>query len=129
MYKIEQKSYGVKLVFSGFLREAEMVSWQTEMLGLLKELPESFGMLIDMREMTAMPAKSQEIVMTTQKIFKSRIIRSATVTKSVITDLQSKRIGTVSGVNETKRFINAIDKPDWEASAINWIKNGVDPNP
>jgi hypothetical protein len=128
MYKIEQKNYGIKLIFSGFLREAEMVSWQAEMLNLLKELPKSFGMLIDMREMTAMPAKSQEIVMKTQRIFKPRVIRSTTVTSSVITDIQSKRIGTASGVNETKKFINAIDIADWEERAINWIESGVDPN-
>jgi hypothetical protein len=128
MYKIEQKEYGVKLIFSGFLREAEMVSWQSEMLKLLHELPKSFGMLIDMCEMTAMPAKSQEIVMQTQKLFKSRITRSATVTSSIITDMQSKRIGTASGVCETKKFINAADTADWEEKAINWIENGVDPN-
>jgi hypothetical protein len=91
------------------LREAEMLSWQSEMLNLLKELSKSFGVLIDSREMTAMPAKSQEILMQTQKIFKSRIIRSATVTCSVITDIQSKRIGTASGVCGTKKFINATD--------------------
>jgi hypothetical protein len=128
MYKVEQKEYGVKLIFSGFLRETEMQSWQFEMLNLLKELPESFGMFIDMREMTAMPAKSQEIVKRTQKIFKARVTRSATVTSSVITDLQSKRIGSASGVNETKIFINAIDIADWEEKAIAWIERGIDPN-
>jgi hypothetical protein len=127
MYKIEQKNYGVKLIFSGFLRETEMLSWQTEMLNLLKDLSDSFGMLIDMREMTALPAKSQEIVMKTQKIFKPRVVRSTTVTHSVITDIQSKRIGTASGVNETKRFINAMDTPDWEERAVNWIEKGVEP--
>jgi|VirMetMinimDraft_7_1064189.scaffolds.fasta_scaffold07398_2 hypothetical protein len=128
MYKIEQKEYGVKLIFSGFLRETEMQSWQFEMLNLLKELPESFGMLIDMREMTAMPAKSQEVVKRTQKIFKARVIRSATITSSIITDIQSKRIGSASGVNETKRFINAANIADWEDKAIAWIQNGIDPN-
>lgn len=128
MYKVEQKKYGVKLIFAGFLREAEMQSWQSEMLNLLNELPESFGMLIDMREMTAMPAKSQEILIATQKIFKSKVIRSATVTNSIITDIQSKRIGSKSGVNDTKKFINAIETTDWEDKAVDWIENEVDPN-
>ena len=128
MYKTERKSYGLKLIFSGFLREAEMLSWKSEMLNLLTELPESFGMLIDMREMTAMPAKSQEVLMVTQKKFKPRITRSVTITNSIITDIQSKRIGAASGVNETKKFINALDTANWERKAINWIENGVDPN-
>jgi len=128
MYKVEQKSYGVKLTFAGFLREAEMQSWQSEMLNLLNELPESFGMLIDMREMTAMPAKSQEILIATQKVFKPKVIRSATVTNSIITDIQSKRIGSKSGVNDTKKFINAIEITDWENKAVDWIENEVDPN-
>lgn len=128
MYKIEQKNYGVKLIFLEFLREAEMVSWQSEMLKLLHELSKSVGMLIDMCEMTAVTAKNQEIVMKTQKLFKTRITRSATVTHSVITDLQSKRIGAASGVCETKKFINAEDTADWENKAINWIENRVDPN-
>lgn len=128
MYTIEQKDYGIKLTFSGFIRESEMLSWQTEMLPLLDVLPESFGMLIDMREMTALPAKSQEVLVATQKRFKPRVIRSATVIKSIITDIQSKRINTISGVNETKRYINAAEVSNWEVKAIDWIKKGIEPN-
>lgn len=128
MYKIEKKNYGIKLTFSGFLREAEMLSWQSEVLNLLKKFPEPFGVLIDMREMDAMPAKSQEVVKRTQRIFKSRVIRSVTVTNSVITDIQSKRIGNASGVNDTKRFINSMDVADWEAQAIAWVEKGIEPN-
>lgn len=129
MYTIEQKDYGIRLTFSGFLRESELLSWQAEMLPLLDELPASFGMLIDMREMTALPAKSQEVMVATQKRFKSRVIRSVTVIKSVITDIQSKRINNISGVNETKRYINAAEVSDWETKAINWIQKGIEPNP
>lgn len=125
MYKIEQQSYGLKLTFAGFIREAEMITWQAEIFPLLELLPPSFGMLIDMSEMEAMPSKSQEILMATQKTFKPRIKRSATVTKSAITNIQSKRIGNKSGVNETKIFIDATHTPDWEEQAINWIKNGI----
>ncbi|WMX16913.1 MULTISPECIES: hypothetical protein [unclassified Aureispira] len=128
MYNVEQKDYGVKLTFAGFLRETEMKAWQSEMLTLLDELPPSFGMLIDMIEMTAMPAKSQEILMATQKKFKPRISRSATITNSVITDMQSKRICTKTGVINTKIFINASETPDWEEKAIDWIENGVYPS-
>ncbi|MGH1337561.1 MAG: hypothetical protein ACRBFS_15665 [Aureispira sp.] len=127
MYKIEQKSYGLKLTFAGFIREVEITDWQAEMLPLLKTLPPSFGMLIDMCEMTAMPTKSQEIIMATQKNFKSRVTRSATITKSTITNIQSKRISNKSGVNETKVFIDAALTPDWETQAIDWIENGTPP--
>ena len=128
MYKIEQQSYGLKLTFAGFIREAEITAWQAEMITLLELLPPSFGILIDMCEMTAMPSKSQEILMVTQKTFKPRVKRSATITKSAITNIQSKRIGNKSGVNETKIFIDAAHTPNWEEHAVNWITDGIQPS-
>lgn len=127
MYKIEQKDYGIKLTFSGLIRAGEMKSWQVEMIKLLKRLPETFGMLIDMREMQALPQESQGIMVSTQKIFKPRVERSATIVSKVITNIQFKRIGNQSKVNETKIFINALDEPNWEEVAKLWIVHAVAP--
>lgn len=125
MYKIATEDYGIKLVFAGFIREDEMKAWQSEMVVLLKTLPEKFGMLIDMREMEAIPSKSQEVLMMTQKMFKPRVLRSASVTATVITNLQFKRMGDKTKVNESKIFINALEVPNWEEVAIKWIVDGV----
>lgn len=127
MYTIQKEDYGVRLTFAGFIREVEMKKWAEEIFSLLEQLPSSFGMFIDMREMTAMPAKSQEILLATQKTFKPRVERSASITASAITNIQSKRIGNISGVNATKLFVDATETPNWEEVAINWITKGINP--
>ncbi|BDS12438.1 hypothetical protein [Aureispira anguillae] len=127
MYIVERKDYGVKITFAGFIREKEMKAWQLEMVKLLKTLPDKFGMLIDMREMKAIPAESQQILMATQKIFKPHVLRSASITAAAITNMQFKRMGDKTKVNETKIFINALEVPNWEEVGETWIVKGTAP--
>ena len=129
MYKIEQKDYGVKLTFSGFIRKNEMESWREEMINLLDNLPPKFGILADLTELKPLPVESQEALTKTQAIFKDKVIRSATVTRIDFTDMQFKRLGQVSGVNDTKKFLNATKTPNWEELCLEWITNGTDPSP
>lgn len=129
MYKIEQKDYGIKLIFSGFIRKTEMESWSEEMIDLLTILPPKFGILVDMTGLKPLPVESQEALTKTQTIFKEKVIRSATVTNIDFTDMQFKRLGQISGVNDTKKFLNSSKSPDWESLSLDWITNGTDPTP
>lgn len=129
MYKIERKDYGIKLVFSGFIRKEEMESWSNEMIHLSKSLPSKFGMLIDTTELKPLPVESQEALTSTQITFREKITRSVTITNMDVTNMQLKRLGEVSGINDTKKFLDASKFSNWEHLSLNWIVNGVDPCP
>ncbi len=128
MYKIEKKNYGLKLTFEGFIQSEEIQEWSKEMVGLLENMPDTFGMLIDMRRLKPLPAESQMAMETVQKLFAKRVQRSATIVDNVITNMQFKRIGKKTGVNQTKIYIDASKSNDWETAGRLWITKAIEPN-
>lgn len=127
MYKIETKDYGIKLTFADFIIRKEIEEWSEKIILFLDQLPDRFGMLIDMRELKPLPVECQEIMEKTQLKFKTRVVRSATIVNNIITDMQFKRIGKKTGVNSHKIFIDASKVDNWEEIGVNWIVNGVKP--
>ncbi len=128
MYKIEKKNYGLKLTFEGFIQSEEIQEWSKEMVDLLENMPDTFGMLIDMRRLKPLPAESQMAMETVQKLFAKRVQRSATIVDNVITNMQFKRIGKKTGVNQTKIYIDASKSNDWETAGRLWITKAIEPN-
>ncbi len=128
MYKIEIKDYGFKVTFSDFLHKEDVQGYKDELGKTLDALPEKFGILVDMRTMKPLAPESQETLTSSQKLVSDRLTRSATIVDSAIINMQFKRLSKKSGVIDSKRFIDASKVPDWEKKAVDWIKNGVDPN-
>ncbi|UXX78987.1 hypothetical protein N7E81_16660 [Reichenbachiella carrageenanivorans] len=128
MYKIEQKSYGYYLTFSGFIKQEEMQEWYEESLELLEKSPENFGLFADLREMKPLPAESQRIMEEGQMNYKRKgMERSVVVLSSAISTMQFKRIAKTTGIDEWERYIDASSNGNWEAIGISWIKDGIDP--
>ncbi len=127
MYKIEQKDYGVKITFAGFIQEEEMLAYKKEFRTVLDALPEKFGLLSDMREMKPMPPESQKIFNANPELVTTRLTRTATIVNSALVKMQSKRMVEEWKVSDSKRYIDASKTADWEAVAVGWIVNGVEP--
>lgn len=127
MYKIERKDYGVKITFAGFIQKDEMLAYKKEFKLMLDLLPEKFGIFSDIREMKPMPADSQKIFNANPELVTPRLTRSATIVNSSVVKIQSKRLVKEWKVSDSKRYIDASITKDWEAKAIDWIKNGVEP--
>ena len=41
---------------------------------------------------------------------------------------QFKLIAQKTGIYDFERYIDASSTPNWESKAIDWIKNGIDPD-
>lgn len=127
MYKIERKNYGVKITFSGFVKEEEMLVYKKEFRAMLDQLPEKFGIFSDMREMKPMPPESQKIFNANPELVTGRLTRSATIVNSALVKIQSKRMVEEWKVSDSKRYIDASKTSNWEEVAVDWIVNGTEP--
>jgi len=129
MYKIEETSYGYRLTFEGFVKKTEINEWYNESLEILREAPDKFGVLADLRTMKTLPMESQDKLEAGQKHFKQKgMTRSAVILDNPIIAMQFKRIGKNSGIYQWERYLDASTTKDWESRAIKWIEDNIDPD-
>jgi hypothetical protein len=131
MYKIEKKDFGFQLTFADRVDVAEMTRWRTDAQAALTGAPPSFGVLIDMRTLKpgGIQPDAQKIMADGQGLFhQAGMQRSCVILQSATVTMQFERIARQSGIFAFKRYINAVEKPDWEPKAIAWIRNRIDPN-
>ena len=130
MFKIDKKDYGFHLIFSGFIQLSEMKQWANEFGGEVQKLGGAkYGVLVDMRELKPLPKDAQEFMTQGQLAArKGGMERSAIILNDTIVMMQFKRLAYESGIYDWERYFNAKDDPSYETKAINWIKNGVDPD-
>jgi len=132
MHRIEKKEFGFQLTFGGDRIEvAEMNQWRQEAQGALAGAGKAFGVLIDMRTLKpgAIQPDAQKVMVEGQGLFKKAgMQRSCVILQSATVTMQFERIARESGIFAFERYVNAAAKPDWEAKAVGWIRNGIDPN-
>ncbi len=129
MYKIEKKDYGYKLIFSGTIDLDEMKEWVRESEKALVSAPSNFGVLVDMRDLKPLESDAKTEMEKGQKLYKDKgMQRSAVILNSAILTVQFKNIARKSGIYQWERYLNASKVADWEKRAVDWIKNGVDPD-
>ncbi len=129
MYTIEQKNYGFKLTFAGFMSADEMQKWVAESKKALENAPNSFGVFVDMRKLKPLPGDARQIMEKGQKLYQQNgMVRSVVILDDVITKNQFKQIAQDSGIYEWERYIDASSMPNWEEAGIAWIESKVDPD-
>ncbi len=124
MYKVEQKDYGIKLTFEGFIAPEEMSAYKKEFKTVLDRLPPQFGLMADMRYMKPLCSECQEIFSANPEWTANRIVRSATIFTSALTKMQVRRLATEWKMNDSKRYFDAAKHSNWEQLAENWLKTG-----
>ncbi len=129
MTKIEKKGFGYQLTFSGFIPVEEMAQWVADSKNTLSSSSGSFGVLIDMRELSPLSNAAREKMEEGQKLYKAKgMQRSCVVVNQGILATQFKLIAQKTGIYDFERYIDASITPNWESKAIDWIKNGIDPD-
>lgn len=129
MYVIEQKPFGVKLTFSGFMQKEEMLNWYNESKQKLNSANTAFGVLVDMRKLSPLLPDAQAVMEMGQKFYKEKgMLRSAVILDNALTRMQFIRIAKQSGIYEWERYIDASADPNWESTALKWIENEQDPD-
>lgn len=129
MFSIERRDFGFSLVFEGFISEEEMSAWLDRVKLELASSQGSFGVLVDMRGMKALPPAAKEVIAEGQRLFKRKgMARSAVALASRIVAIQFKSIAQETGIYEWERYIDASARGDWEAVALGWIVDAIDPD-
>lgn len=129
MFKIEKKDFGYKLTFADFIQAEEMKKWVEQSRNTLLTAPKEFGVFVDMRTLKPLPQDSQQYMQEGQKLYKEKgMVRSVVVVSDSITAMQFKRIAKETGIYQWERYIDASASAFWEQIALDWIKDGKDPD-
>jgi hypothetical protein len=130
MYKIEKRPSGYILFFSGVINPDEMQRWcEDSKITLMGETSSSFGVIIDMKDLQPLSLESSNIMKQGQKLFKEKgMKRSAVILNSPKICSQFKNIAIQSRIYVTERYIDASAVSNPEEVAIDWVKEGIDPD-
>jgi len=130
MHNISKQKYGYQLTFGGAIDLAEITRWREESRAALTGAPKSFGVLIDMRSLGpgGLRPDAQPVMVEGQDLYrKAGMVRSCVILQSATVTMQFQRIAKESGINSYERYINAAAHPDWQAKAVAWIEDKVEP--
>lgn len=130
MYNISKQSYGYQLTFGGTINLAEIQRWRLESQTALVGAPKSFGVLIDMRGLGpgGLHPDAQPIMVEGQAMYrKAGMVRSCVILQSATVTMQFQRLARESGIDSYERYINGAAHSDWQAKALAWIENKVEP--
>ena len=129
MYRIDKKSYGPHLTFSGYIPKDELEQWLADSKEMLKSFPDEFVVFVDMRDMELLAPESRPAMIDGQRYYRAHgMQRSVVILKDKITMLQFIGIAKETGIYEWERYIDANAEPNWEQVALDWILNAVDPD-
>jgi hypothetical protein len=128
MYSITKTDFGVKIVFSGFIKQDEMVKWVAESQKIIPSLPAKFGVMIDMRDLKPLAQETETEMEKGQRLYKDKgMEKSVVILHNSITTMQFKRIAKETGIDQWERYIDASKVPNFEEVGKNWLVNGTDP--
>ncbi len=128
MYRIEKKTSGYVIIFSGVVNAQEMKQWYDESkLKLANESANSFGVIIDMKSLKPLDPEASAIMKSGQKLYRDKgMLRSAVIVNNSEVCGQLKAIASMSGILTTERYIDASTLQDPVAKAVKWVKDGVE---
>jgi len=130
MYKIERRTSGYIITFSGSINSAEMQKWRNESQRILSlEKSPSFGVIIIMTDLVPLEYNAQSIMVSGQDLYKQKgMQRSAVILANPIISMQFKRLAKESGIYATERYLDIKTYPNPVDLAIKWVKEGIDPD-
>lgn len=130
MYRIEKRPSGYILTFSGVIEAAEMQKWVQESIKVLgTETRLSFGVIIDMKDLQPLSGDTKDIMISGQKIYKAKgMQRSAVLLNDPQVTAQFRNLALVSGIYSTERYIDVTTNSNAKELAIEWVKDGKDPD-
>lgn len=130
MYDIKKTDFGLRLTFGGYIEIDELRQWFADLEKALKDAPQRFGVFVDMRELTPMPAECQDLMTRAQATAKRKgMRRSVVILDSTVTGNQFKRLASASGIAGDEKYINASETPNWEKEGIAWLLEVLDSLP
>ena len=127
MHRIEQRPYGFKIAYEGFLKADDIARFSDEMQRYVGQMSGEFAVVVDLRETRTFPPDAQaELMKIIAYCHEHGMTRNVIVVNSAITKIQANRLAREGGVGDI-RFIDAAHTPDWEKVAEDWLIRGKEP--
>lgn len=128
MYHILPTPYGFRIRFAGRMTSDEMAGWALESDRILNHMHGEWGVLVDMRELKPLDRDTALIMAPAQARYRAHgMVRSAVALTGSILKLQFERLAQESGIHAYERYLDVERTPDWEARALRWIQEGMEP--
>ena len=129
MYTIERTDFGFQITFAGKMDEAELHEWINDSRAALRDSPDEFGVLVDMRDLRLLNDDEQQLMRDGQQYYQDAgMVRSSVILDSAILTLQFRRLAKESGIYDWERYINAGTTDDWYQQAVDWLVDEIDPD-
>lgn len=129
MYRIEEAHFGYRMTFEGFIRSQEMAEWGSDLRTTVNNREGGWGNLVDMRGSATLPADTMDELFSGIEYCRSTgLNRVAVVVSNPISKLQAMRVVKESGIDDIVTFVDASTDPEWEKSALGWIRDGDRPD-
>lgn len=127
MHTIEERPYGFKVTFEGFLKGEDIARFSDQMQGSMGRMSGEFAVLVDLRETRTFPPEAQaELMKIIRFCHEQGMNRNVIVVNSAITKIQANRLARESGIGDV-RFLDAATDDDWEETAEAWLVHGKEP--
>ena len=129
MYKIERTDYGFKVTSSGSFSTEEVEHLQRELINTLAQHDRPFSLVLDARKL-ALPGPEVVKVFTEihTAIWQMSCERVVFILESPVAKRQVMQMHFIASPNGQDRVIDATKCPDWEARAIAWAAEAVEPD-
>ena len=122
--------YGFRVHAPGYITPAEARAWFEDLKVRVQALEgKPFGMMVDSRTQKANPPDTQELIKESMVWLRGHgMERSVVVLDSTVALIQILRLAKATGVYAYERYMDALKDPEWDAKAVGWIKDGIDPD-
>lgn len=122
--------YGFRVHAPGYITPAEARAWFEDLKARVQALEgKPFGLMVDSRTQKANPPDTQELIKESMVWLRSHgMVRSVVVLDSTVALIQILRLAKATGVYAYERYMDALKDPEWEAKAVGWIQDGIDPD-
>ncbi len=129
MYTIQRCHFGYLMSFGGKIDSTEMRYWFRESKSVLAAAPRTFGIVVDMRDLSPLSIEAREVWEEGKRLFRTKgMLRSAVVVAKDCLASELRRIARSSGTSDWEKFIDASDLPNWQEVAVSWVCHETDPD-
>jgi hypothetical protein len=129
MYKIEPTTYGFKVTSTGSFTLDEVERLRIDLLRTLSAYNRPFSLLLDARKMVPPPPEVRDAFVTLHaSIWQLSCERVAFIVESPVAKGQVRQMHYSASPNSQDRIFDSSKFPDWEARALAWVTDGVEPD-
>jgi hypothetical protein len=106
-----------------------MLAWLYDARRKLTDAAAPFGLILDLRTLAPLAPAAQRVFNRGLQLFQEKgLRRSAVIVLDATIKADFTRLAKESGIYRWERYISAESTRDWQARALAWVSEGIDPD-